>query len=68
MPAHSSSGKEYTGRYVVLFNHEATRDEVHALTLIDGFSIPDDKESYDDSFDKLKVITGTYLVSLFALF
>ena len=59
MPADSPSGEKYTGRYLVLFKHEATRDEVNALTLIDGFSFPDDKESYDDSFDKLKVIIGT---------
>jgi hypothetical protein len=68
MPAHSPSGKEYTGRYLVLFKNEATRDEVNALTLIDGFSFPDDKETYDDSFNKLKVIIGAYLVSFFALF
>lgn len=60
MPAHSPSGKEYTGRYVILFKHDATRDDLNALTLIDGFSFPDDKESYDDSFDKLKVIIGEF--------
>ena len=43
-------------------------DEVNALTLIDGFSFPDDKRSYDDSFDKLKIIIGAFLASVLALF
>jgi len=68
MPVPLPSGKAYTGRYAVLFKDEATRDEVNALTLIDGFSLPDDKETYDDSFDKSKAIIGAYLVSFFALF
>jgi len=63
------SGKSYTGRYVVWFKDEVTRDDVNALTLIDGFSFPDDlKESYDDSFDDLKIIIGAFLASLLALF
>ena len=61
------SEKSYTGRYVVWFKSEVTRDEVNALTLIDGFSFPDDKESYDDSFDDLKIIIGAFLASFRAL-
>jgi hypothetical protein len=68
MPVPLPSGKADTGRYLVLFKEEATRDEVNALTLIDGFSFPDDKESYDDSFDDMQCITGAFLASLLALF
>ena len=67
-PVSDKPSYEYTGRYVVLFKDEATRDDLNALKLIDGFSFPDDKRSYDDSFDKLKVIIGRYLASFFALF
>ena len=62
------SGKADTGKYLILFKDEVTRDEVNALTLIDGFSFPDDKESYDDSFDTLQCIIGASLASLLALF
>ena len=62
------SEKSYTGRYVVWFKDGVTRDEVNALTLIDGFSFPDDKESYDDSFDDLKIIIGAFLASFLALY
>ena len=58
------SGKVDTGRYLVLFKEEVTRDEVNALTLIEGFSFPDDKESYDDSFDDLQCIIGAFLAYL----
>ncbi len=69
MPAPLPSGKADTGRYLVLFKDEVTRDEdVNALTLIDGFSFPDDKESYNDSFDDLQCIIGAFLASLLALF
>jgi hypothetical protein len=68
IPAPSPSGKTYTGNYVVLFKDGVTRDEVNALNLIDGFSFPDDKRSYDDSFDKLKIIIGVFLASVLALF
>ena len=61
------SEKSYTGRYVVWFKDGVTRDEVSALTLIDGFSFPDDKESYDDSFDDLKIIIGPFQASFLAL-
>ena len=54
---------EYTGRFVVLFKDEATRDDLNELKSIKGFTFPDDKQSYDDSFDKLKVIIGRYLAS-----
>jgi hypothetical protein len=59
---------KYTGRYVVLFKDEATEKNLDELKSINGFSFPDDKKSYDNSFDKLKVIIGRYLASLFALF
>jgi hypothetical protein len=68
MPVPLSSGKSYTGRYVVWFKDEVTRDEVNALALIDGFSFPDNKESYDDSFNDLHIIIGMFLASLLALF
>ncbi|KIK06248.1 hypothetical protein K443DRAFT_90012 [Laccaria amethystina LaAM-08-1] len=60
MPVPLSSGKSYTGRYVVWFKDEVTRDEVNALALIDGFSFPDNKESYDDSFNDLHIIIGEF--------
>ena len=59
---------EYTGRYVVLFKDEATRDDLKELKSIKGFSFPDDKKSYDDSFDELRVVIGRYLALFFALF
>ena len=62
------SEKSYTGRYVAWFKSDVTRDEVNALTLIDGFSFPDGKRSYDDSFDKLKIIIGAFLASVLTLF
>jgi hypothetical protein len=67
-PASDKPSYKYTGRYVVLFNDEATRDDLYALKSIDGFSFPDGKKSYDDSFDKVQVIIGRYLASFFALF
>lgn len=54
---------KYTGRFVVLFKDEATRDDLNELKSIEGFTFPEDKKSYDDSFDKLKVIIGRYLAS-----
>ena len=68
MPAPLPSGKADTGRYLVLFKDEVTRDEVNALTLIDGFSFPDDKEFYDDNFDDLQCIIGAFLASFLVLF
>ena len=62
------SEKSYTGRYVVWFKDGVTRDEVNALTSIDGFSFPDDKETYDDSFDDLKIIIGAFQASFQALY
>jgi hypothetical protein len=61
-PISDKPSYKYTGRYVVLFKDEATRDDLNALKLTDGFSFPDDKRSYDDSFDKLKVIIGLWLL------
>ena len=59
---------KYTGRYAVLFKEEATTHDLNTLKSIKGFSFPSDKKSYDDSFEKLKVIIGRYLASFFALF
>ena len=68
IPVPSPSGRTCVGNYVVLFKDGVTRDEVNALTLIDGFSFPDGKRSYDDNFDKLKIIIGAFLASVLTLF
>ena len=57
IPVPSPSGRTCVGNYVVLFKDGVTRDEVNALTLIDGFS-----------FDKLKIIIGAFLASVLTLF